>query len=81
MDFLVNNQRILAVHENTIRALALLKNGDLVSGSDDRKIKIWDRRGLSLKNTINDGGYVHSLTVLMNGDLASGSNKKFKNMG
>ena len=57
-----------------VRALTVLQNGDLASGSNDLAIKIWNPINGTLKRTLNGHtSYVLALTVLQNGDLASGS--------
>jgi WD40 repeat protein len=57
-----------------VSALTILQNGDLVSGSDDSTIKIWNPNDGTLKRTLNGHtGWVRSLTTLPNGDLVSGS--------
>ena len=53
-------------------SLAVLQNGDLASGSEDKTIKIWDSSTWSLKRTLTGhSDWVRSLAVLKNGDLAS----------
>ena len=53
--------------------LAILKNGDIVSGSLDKTVKIWNVNG-ELKNTFtNHSNCVESVAILPNGDNASGS--------
>ncbi len=67
-------------HIDYIRALTILENGDIVSGSVDKSIKIWNINDGSLKRTLN--GHTHhilALTSLSNGDLVSGSYRD-KNM-
>jgi WD40 repeat protein len=66
--------RTLNGHTDWVRALTVLQNGDLASGSDDKTIKIWNPIDGTLKRTLT--GHTNSvlaLTVLQNGDLASGS--------
>ena len=55
-----------------VQALITLSNGDLVSGSRDGTIKIWNTKDWKLKRTL--AGYTHgvnALTQLANGDLAA----------
>ena len=55
-------------------SLAILKNGDLVSGYYDNTIKIWNVNDGSLKKILlGHTNFVESLTTLPNGDLVSGS--------
>ena len=59
--------------ENSI-SLAVLKNGNLASGSIDNTIKIWDTISGLLKVTLTGhSGDIESLVVLPNGNLASAS--------
>jgi len=58
-------------------ALITLPNGDLVSGSWDNTIKIWNPNDGTLKRTLNGHtSEVRALTTLPNGDLVSGSMDK-----
>ena len=67
-------KRVLTSHNSTVYALAILLNGDLVSGSADWTIKIWNPNDGTLKRTLNGHtDYVEKLTTLLNGDLVSGS--------
>ena len=61
-------------HNNNVRALVELQNGDLASGSWDNSIKIWNSStGLLKRTLIGHTSWVSSLAVLQNGHLASGS--------
>jgi WD40 repeat protein len=61
-------------HTQTLHALTVLQNGDLVSGSWDSTIKIWNPIDGTLKRTLNGHTrIVHSLAQLQTGDLASSS--------
>ena len=53
----------------------MLDNGDLVSGSEDGTIKIWDAYNETLKKNIEVNSCISSLAVLQNGDLVSLSGK------
>jgi WD40 repeat protein len=48
-----------------------LENRDLVSGSADGTIKIWDTESGIVKKEIKAGSCVNSFEVLPNGDLIS----------
>ena len=64
-------------HTGSVNALTILQNGDLVSGSIDKTIKLWNPVDGSLKKTlIGHTEGVCALTVLLNGDLVSGSEDK-----
>ena len=56
-----------------IFSLAVLKNGDLASGSIDETIKVWNADDGSLIRTLEHSGDVSALAVLQNGFLVSGS--------
>ena len=64
-------------HQSTVYSLLGLPNGDLVSGSNDKTIKIWNTADGSLKKTlIGHTGSVRSLILLENGNIASGSDDR-----
>jgi WD40 repeat protein len=51
-----------------------LPNGDIVSGSQDRTIKVWDFRTLKCLITLEGHtSVIYSVVVLSNGNIASGS--------
>lgn len=61
-------------HTSTIRSLVVLKNDDLVSGSEDGKIKIWNSNTGALINTLTDittSSAVFDLLLLKTDELAS----------
>ncbi|CAF1635084.1 unnamed protein product, partial [Didymodactylos carnosus] len=57
-----------------VRALAVLTNGELASGSFDKTIKIWNPKDGTVKRTLKAHFPVWILISLPNGDLVSGSN-------
>ena len=59
--------KTLKGHKCTVRALVLLKNGDLASGSVDRTIKIWNTKEGTVKRTLtgHDGSVWSLLNLLM----------------
>ena len=65
-----------------IDRLALLKNGDLVSGSTDQTIRIWSQEDGTVRKKFSvNNFYIFSyagfaLKLLDNGDLVSGSGDK-----
>ena len=69
-------------HTNVVFSLTVLQNGNLVSGSVDNTIKIWNQTTGALIQTLaghTDG--VDALTVLQNGNLVCGSrDNKIKDM-
>lgn len=67
-------KKILFNHEDRVLTINVLKNGDLVSGSSDKTIKIWDKDTGKLKKTLTGHtDYVKQILVLPNGNLVSAS--------
>ena len=60
-------------HTDYVFALKVLNNGDLVSGSEDRTIKIWNVDDGTVKRDLEVNSTINSLEVLPNGDLVSAS--------
>ncbi|MBP9726692.1 MAG: protein kinase [Gammaproteobacteria bacterium] len=60
-------------HTKPVRALAVLPNGQLASGSEDNTIKLWDARGGCVATLAGHTSGVTALAALPNGQLASGS--------
>ncbi|VEU23196.1 DEKNAAC104315 [Brettanomyces naardenensis] len=59
-------------HEDVVRDLLVLPNGDFVSCSNDGTIKIWDGHSHKLKQRlIGHDSFVYSLCLLPNGDIVS----------
>jgi WD40 repeat protein len=64
-------------HDDWVRTLAVLLDGNLASGSDDGTIRLWDIKSGSESARIEDpGGSVRALEVLPNNYLASGSSDR-----
>ena len=53
----------------------MLGNGDLVSGSSDGVIKVWDAEKGTVKKDIVVNSRINSFEVLPNGNLVSASNR------
>ena len=51
----------------------MLDNGDLVSGSADGAIKIWDVENGTIKKEIQVNSQINAFEVLENGDFVSAS--------
>ena len=61
-------------HTYPVFSLALLLSGNIVSGSADRSIKVWDRlTGECLHTLTGHDNRVYGITVCLNGDLVSAS--------
>jgi WD40 repeat protein len=61
-----------------VNAVAIGINGEIISGSNDKSIKVWDGKDFKLLKTLDqkNGGhsdYVCSLAISDNGRIASGS--------
>jgi len=73
----IHNIKTLTGHTNYVYALTVLPDGSLVSGSEDKTIKIWDvKNGQTIKTLTGHTDYVRALTVLPDGSLVSGSGDK-----
>jgi len=67
----------LNCHVSHVMALTMLHSGELVSGSDDKTIRVWDvSKGECLKVLKGHDYGVSALTVLPSGELVSGSYDK-----
>ena len=73
-------ERTLVGHTDYVNCLQTLKNGSLVSGSNDMTIKIWDPKSGDLLNTLTGHtNFVESLTEFVElGYLASGGQDAIK---
>ena len=66
--------RTLNGHSDQIKALAFSKKSQLISGSRDTSIKVWDiERGQILKSWLGHSNWVLSLAISKIGQLISGS--------
>ena len=63
----------LVGHTSTVFQILELPNGNLVSCSNDKTVRVWNPSlSSSLVKTINHSSYVYSIAILKNGYLASG---------
>src|SRR3990167_9566878 len=64
----------LVGHNGSIRAIAILPNGDIVTGSGDRTAIIWDpKTGKEKLKLEGHNGQITSIAILKNGDIVTGS--------
>jgi WD40 repeat protein len=62
----------LEEHSNYVNCVAVLPNGNIISGSFDNTLKIWDvSSGQCLKTLQGNGKSVYCVTALPNGNIIS----------
>lgn len=69
------------IHDDMISCLARLSNGNLISGSLDSRIKIWDANTGQVHRELE--GHTHEITQIIelnNGNIASASQDKTINV-
>jgi WD40 repeat protein len=67
-------KQTLTGHNSVVNSVAVLPNGDIVTGSSDNTVKIWDlKTGNEIKTLIGHNGAIRSVAVLPNGDIVTGS--------
>ena len=72
-------ERTLNGHADAVNFLLTLKNGSLISGSEDKTIKVWDPKSGDLLNTwTGHTGSVNTLAEFPEGFLASGGDDGIK---
>ena len=64
---------IIYIHTAAVNSVIKLSNGDLVSASDDNKIKYFNLDGTVKRTLISGSGWVTCLVEIPNGYFASGS--------
>ena len=74
---------VISGHTHVVHALAALPDGRLLSGSEDRTLKVWDERMLSVRGgaaadtcaatLVGHTGFVFALAVLPDRRVVSGS--------
>jgi WD40 repeat protein len=67
-------------HTKCVRALAALDDGDLISGSNDKTIKIWNVANGTVKRTLAGGSSSKSFLILDNNCLISAGSKNIINL-
>lgn len=64
--------KCIIAHDDVVRDLVVLPNGDFISCSNDATIKIWDGHTFKTKNVlVGHESFIYSLNVLPNGDVVS----------
>src|SRR5687768_8761905 len=72
----VKNTATFSGHTWHVNALAVLPDGRIVSGSDDKTLKLWDVAGKCLDTFRGHESSVMALAVLPDGRIVSGSSDK-----
>ncbi len=73
----IGAKKIVEIKElEEIFCLIELKNGDIITGSNDSKIKIWDLKSKTCLSLLGHDDRVYSIIELNNGDVISGSKDK-----
>jgi WD40 repeat protein len=60
-------------HEGAVRSLSQTKDGLLISGSEDKTIKIWDKSWNCKLTLEGSDDYIRVVKALSTGRIASGS--------
>jgi WD40 repeat protein len=63
-------KQLLIGHNNCICSIALLPNGNIITASDDRTLKIWNLETLSCIQTLEEVACVKSVIILPDNKLA-----------
>ena len=67
-------KRVLTGHTSHVWSLAVFQNGDLISGSNDKTMSIWNPNDGTLKRTLlGHTDCIYTIGYLQNGDLVTGS--------
>jgi WD40 repeat protein len=69
--------RVLAGHKGYVTAVVVLPDGRVVSGSEDRTLRVWDiENGQALTTLVGHQGRVLTVAVLPDGRVVSGSDDR-----
>ncbi len=63
-------------HENLIRSVSVTHDGKIVSGSDDKSVRVWDMEGEELARCWGHEAPVYSVCVITDGKIVSGSDDR-----
>ncbi|MGE3920335.1 MAG: hypothetical protein AB7F64_05225, partial [Gammaproteobacteria bacterium] len=70
-------KKVLEGHTDSVRALAVLPSGEVVSGSDDNTLRVWNPKTGQCRQVLQGHtDSVYALTVLPGGEVVSGSRDK-----
>jgi WD40 repeat protein len=67
-------------HKDIVQSMKILKNGQLISGSADTTMRIWNLDGVCTKHLYNHAGWINSVEELVDGRIACGSNDHIINL-
>ncbi|MDB9315029.1 hypothetical protein PN462_18085, partial [Spirulina sp. CS-785/01] len=69
--------RTLTGHSSTVRAVAVTPEGQVISGSDDNTLKVWDMQtGKELRTLTGHSHWITAVAVTPEGQVISGSRDK-----
>jgi WD40 repeat protein len=69
--------RTLTGHSSSVTAVAITPDGKVISGSEDKTLKVWDlQTGTELLTLTGHSGYVTAVAVTPDGKVISGSEDK-----
>jgi WD40 repeat protein len=69
LEKLGKNKSLLIGHKNKVNSLAILQDGNIISASDDKTLKVWDIKTLQCIFTIEDDSMINSVIVLNDGTI------------
>ncbi|MGK7881070.1 MAG: caspase family protein [Crocosphaera sp.] len=72
----VRETNTLQGHQSYVLTLAITPEGNIVSGSDDKTVKVWSPQGTLLHTLQGHQSYVLTLAITPEGNIVSGSDDK-----
>jgi WD40 repeat protein len=67
LEKLGKNKSFLKGHKKKVNSLAILQDGNIISASDDKTLKVWDIESLHCIFTIEDDSMINSVIILNHG--------------